>query len=63
MVHTATPAAPTVDANPVDRMLPVGQLFDVLGGRTAPHSPADTILDTDGQDSITRSDGSVTHTH
>jgi len=37
--------------------------YDVPGGRTPPHSPADTVVDTEGQDSITRSGGSVSHSH
>ena len=37
--------------------------YDVPGGRTAPDSPADTVQDTDGQGSITRSGGSAHHPH
>ena len=37
--------------------------YDVPGGKTAPDSPADTVQDTDGQGSITRSGGSAHHPH
>jgi xanthine/uracil permease len=37
--------------------------YDVPGGSTAPDSPADTVQDTDGQGSITRSGGSAHHPH